>query len=63
LICERNDTLDDETGDVIRSEYTVRFEKSKTNAKLQGQKRTTLITETGQEPQWFGLPELYDGSL
>ena len=63
LICERNDTLDDETGDVVRSEYTVRFEKSKTNAKLQGQKRTTLITEAGQEPQWFGLPELYDGSL
>jgi len=63
LICERNDTHDDETGDIIRSEYTVRFEKSKTNAKLQGQKRTTLITEAGQEPQWFGLPELYDGSL
>jgi len=63
LICERKDTIDDETGDVIRSEYQVTFDKSKTNAKLQGQKRTTLITEAGQEPQWFGLPELYDGSL
>jgi hypothetical protein len=63
LICERKDTLDDETGDVVRSEYTVTFDKSKTNAKLQGQRRTTLITEAGKEPQWFGLPELYDGTL
>ena len=63
LICERKDTKDDETGEVVRSEYTVTFEKSKTNAKLQGQKRTTLITESGQDPQWFGLPELYDGTL
>ena len=63
LICERQDTLDDETGDVIKSEYTVRFDKSKTNARLQGQKRTTLVTEAGKEPQWFGLPELYDGTL
>lgn len=63
LICERKDVLDDETGEVVRSEYQVTFDKSKTNARLQGQKRTTLITEAGQEPQWFGLPELYDGSL
>ena len=63
LICERQDTLDDETGDVIKSEYTVRFDKSKTNARLQGQKRTTLVTEAGKEPQWYGLPELYDGTL
>ena len=63
LICERKDTFDDDTGEVVRSEYQVTFEKSKTNAKLQGQKRTTLITEAGQEPQWFGLPELYDGTL
>ena len=63
LICERNDTLDDDTGEVVKSEYTVRFDKSKTNARLQGQKRTTLVTETGKEPQWYGLPELYDGTL
>tara|TARA_R110002012_G_scaffold41648_1_gene113812 strand:+ start:2185 stop:3174 length:990 start_codon:yes stop_codon:yes gene_type:complete len=63
LICEREDTVDDETGDIVKSEFTVRFDKSKTNAKLQGQKRTTLITEIGKEPQWFGLPELYDGTL
>lgn len=62
LICERNDILNDE-GEVKRSEYSVTFEKSKTSAKLQGQKRVTLITEGGQEPQWFGLPELYDGTL
>ena len=59
----REDTYDEETGDVTRSVYTATFEKSKTNAKLQGQKRTILITEAGKEPQWFGLPELYDGTL
>ena len=63
LRCERKDEKDEETGEVIRSEYQVTFDKSKTNAKLQGQRRTTLITEAGKEPQWFGLPELYDGSL
>ena len=63
LICERTDILDDDTGEVVKSEYTVRFDKSKTNARLQGQKRTTLVTETGKEPQWYGLPELYDGTL
>jgi|TARA_R110002051_G_scaffold321564_2_gene409550 hypothetical protein len=63
LTCEREDTIDDESGDIIKSEFTVRFDKSKTNAKLQGQKRTTLITEVGKDPQWFGLPELYDGTL
>jgi len=62
-MCERRDVVDDETGHVTRSEYSVTFEKSKTNAKLQGQRRTTLITEAGKEPQWFGLPELYDGTL
>jgi len=61
--CERRDTLDTETGETIQSEYTATFEKSKTSAKLQGQRRTILITEQGKEPQWFGLPELYDGSL
>ncbi len=63
LIMNREDTYDEESGDAIRSVYTATFEKSKTNAKLQGQKRTILITEAGKEPQWFGLPELYDGTL
>ena len=53
----------DEDGNVVKSTYYASFEKSKTNAKLQGQRRTTLITEAGKEPQWFGLPELYDGTL
>jgi hypothetical protein len=63
LICERKDILDEDTGDVVKSEYTVTFDKSKTNARLQGQKRTTLVTEAGKDPQWYGLPELYDGTL
>ena len=62
LLCERNDILNEE-GDVTKSEYTVTFEKSKTNASLQGQKRTVLVTELGKHPKWIGLPELTDGSL
>lgn len=63
LTCEREDTYDEETDDVIKSEYTVTFEKCKTNASLQGQKRTVLVTEVGKPPVWIGLPELIDGSL
>ena len=63
LICERKDILDEDTGDVVKSEYTVTFDNSTTNARLQGQKRTTLVTEAGKDPQWYGLPELYDGTL
>ena len=48
LICERKDILDEDTGDVVKSEYTVTFDKSKTNARLQGQKRTTLVTEAAK---------------
>ena len=62
IICERHDE-EDEDGNVIRSEYVVTFEKCKTNAELQGQRRTTFITKAGEKPEWRGLPELYDGSL
>jgi len=63
LLCEREDTYDDDSGEIVKSEYTVTFEKSKTNAELQGQKRTILITEVGKTPVWLGLPELTDGSI
>ena len=62
LRCEREDTMD-EDGNVVKSTYYASFEKSKTNASLQGQKRTILITEMGKEPIWYGLPELNDGTL
>lgn len=62
LLCERND-FQNEEGEVTKSEYSVTFEKSKTNAALQGQKRTILVTELGKHPKWIGLPELTDGSL
>lgn len=63
LMCERVDTYDDERREIIKSEYTVTFDKSKTNAELQGQRRTILVTETGKPARWVGLPELSDGSL
>ena len=37
--CDRTDTYDDD-GNVTLSEYTATFEKSKTDAALQGQKNT-----------------------
>ena len=63
ILCDREDTYDDESGDLTKSEYTATFEKCKTNASLQGQKRTILVTEIGKPPVWIGLPELSDGSL
>ena len=57
ILCERNDTLG-ENGEVIRSDFTATFEKSKTNAALQGQRSTILITEQDRNPNWIGLPEL-----
>jgi len=41
----------------------ISFEKSKTDAGLQGQKRTVLVTEVGKAPIFYGLPELNDGTL
>jgi len=63
ILCEREDTYDDESGDIMKSEFTATFEKCKTNAALQGQKRTILVTEVGKPPVWIGLPEFIDGSL
>jgi hypothetical protein len=57
VLCERNDITDD-SGEVVMSEYTATFEKSKTDAALQGQKSITLRTEQGKRPTWNGLPEL-----
>jgi len=57
ILCERNDILG-ENGEVIRSNFTATFEKSKTNAALQGQRSTILITEQDRNPNWIGLPEL-----
>ena len=49
-----------ETGEV---RYEVEFYKCKTNPKLQGQMRTIFVTKRGEEPVWYGLPELRDGML
>ena len=48
----------DEDGNVIGERYTAKFIKSKTDATLQGQEVTTLITEQGKAPKFMGLPEL-----
>ena len=48
------------TGEV---RYNVEFYKSKTNPKLQNQSRTVFVTKTGEDPTWYGLPELRDQLL
>jgi len=38
--------------------YTATFNKSKTDASLQGQRMVVLTTEQGKQPNFMGLPEL-----
>ena len=59
---EQEDEFDDD-GKLIKTEYKARFKKCKTNPALQDQSRTVFVTRPNGEPQWFGLPELYNGSL
>jgi len=59
---EQEDEYDDD-GLLTKTEYKARFKKCKTNPALQDQTRTVFVTRPNGEPQWFGLPELYDGSL
>ena len=49
--------------ELVKTEYKARFKKCKTNPELQDQTRTVFVTRPNGEPEWFGLPELYDGSL
>jgi len=62
LLFEREDVYDDE-GNLTNQVFTATYEKSKTNANLQGQRRTILTTEVGGKPKWYGLQELNDGTL
>ncbi|MAL11492.1 MAG: hypothetical protein CMF74_17745 [Maricaulis sp.] len=62
LVFERED-LRDEDGMLTKQRFTVTYEKSKTDAALQGQRRTILVTEIGKPPVWYGLQELNDGTL
>lgn len=59
---EQEDEFDDD-GKLTKTEYKARFKKCKTNPALQDQSRTVFVTRPNGEPQWFGLPELYNGSL
>jgi len=59
---EQDEEYDDE-GNLIKTEYKARFKKCKTNPGLQDQTRTVFVTRPNGDPEWFGLPELYDGSL
>ena len=54
--CRREDVV--EEGDVVSSTFTATFEKSKTDATLQGQRRTILTTRQNEKPNFMGLPEL-----
>jgi len=59
---EQEEHYDDEN-ELIKTEYKAVFKKCKTNPELQDQTRTVFVTRPNGQPEWFGLPELYDGSL
>ena len=59
---ETEEEYDDE-GELVKTEYKARFHKCKTNPALQDQTKTVFVTKPDGDYQWFGLPELYDGSL
>lgn len=59
---EQEEEYDDE-GELIKTEYKARFHKCKTNPSLQDQTKTVFVTKPDGDYEWFGLPELYDGSL
>jgi len=59
---EQEEHYDDEN-ELIKTEYRARFKKCKTNPELQDQSRTVFVTRPNGQPEWFGLPELYNGSL
>ena len=54
--CRREDVI--EEGEVVSETFTATFEKSKTDATLQGQRRTILTTRQNEKPNFMGLPEL-----
>ena len=63
IIWMEKDVEEDDEGNVVSTTYNARFGKCKTNPELQDQKRKVFVTKTGESPEWYGLPELYDGSL
>ena len=62
ILFEREDVRD-ENGNLTNQRFTATYEKSKTDAGLQGQRRIILTTEAGGKPVWYGLQELEEGRL
>lgn len=53
----------DEEGNNLRTQITATFDKCRANPALLGQQKTILIAKPNEQPEWRGLPALYDGSL
>ena len=49
--------------ELVSTKYTATYTKCKTNPSLVNQTRTVMVTYTNAEPKWYGLPDLYDGTL
>lgn len=62
LLTEKEEELN-EDGELLAMHYYVKFSKAKMNPELQDKRRKVFTTRPDGEPEWFGLPELYDGSL
>ena len=53
----------DDEDELVSTKYTATYTKCKTNPSLVNQTRTVMMTYTDAEPKWYGLPDLYDGTL
>lgn len=61
--CRRQKDRESDGSETGTETYTAEFHKCKTNPAIQGQTRTTMVTHKGEQPQWYGLPELRDDRL
>ena len=63
IIWVEGEDITDEEGVIKKTVYKAKFVKCKTNPQLVNQSRILWTTHVDGEPEWNGLPELYDGSL
>ena len=53
----------DDDNNLVKTSYYGRFEKCKSNPRLQNQRFKVFETNTDNEPVWYGLAPLYTGDL
>ena len=62
IIMESEEEYDDDNN-LVKTSYYGRFEKCKSNPRLQNQRFKVFETKTDDEPVWYGLAPLFTGDL